>query len=182
MLQSDAYDFKKVLPFISSEVDDQTRSRLYSRLQCRRIEQVSRPEESALVGQNGVFATGPVQKGSCLGVYGGMLVGPSVGSAKPTCARAHVGLDKQDSRFVDGDNILSRINTSFLYDANGKPYAEDPAACNALPCIYTMALSDGTLINLPVYFSACDIPADAELRVSYGLTPDQIPVFLTETL
>jgi hypothetical protein len=81
---------------------------------------------------------------------------------------------------MSGDNIMSRINTNFDYDATGRPVRQSEGGYNIEPAyfavhwVHSKAESHAPISGLPnsgyiaAYFAKEDIPAGTELRVSYN--------------
>lgn len=179
-----------VLPFIRENMESETgrrpiteqdRAALYqTKLDCRKIENqqmLRNPFEHKLVGQYTVYANVNISAKTCLGVYGGTVLARRV-FAENT---AH-WKELNDQLVVEGDNILSKVNTIFRYDHSGQPVGEDREACNALLVSYGAELGewkDGkwvstARISLPVAFSRKNIRAGDELRFAYGLSNDAV--------
>lgn len=68
---------------------------------------------------------------------------------------------------ISGENILSRMNTTYLYSSDGNTIGENRAAGNVRAYLYPADLEDGTSIELACYFAEHDISPGAELRICY---------------
>ena len=132
------------------------------------------PEESVLIKQDTVITRKPIQRGEALGVYGGELVPHNVAVYRrdpylldinaPSSGRA------ANPPEFSGDNILSRINTIFEYEA-GKPVRQAAAGYNVEVAKFRVKTQIG---NEPLekallsgFFASEDIPAGTELRWNY---------------
>jgi hypothetical protein len=139
------------------------------------------PEESALIGQATVITRKPIQRGEALGVYGGELVPHDVAVYRrdpyllDINAPSSGGATKPPE--FSGDNILSRINTIFEYEA-GKPVRQAAAGYNVEVAKFRVKTQIG---NEPLekallsgFFASEDIPAGTELRWNYQYDEDAI--------
>lgn len=131
-------------------------------------------EESALIDQSTVITRKPIKKGEALGVYGGELI------------PHHVAAYRQDPYLLDikpmppppaappltlsGDNVLSRINTIFEYDA-GRPVRQAATGYNVEAARFDVDTQVGNhsldRVSLMALFASEDIPAATELRWNY---------------
>lgn len=136
------------------------------------------PQESALIGQATVITRRPLAKGAALGVYGGETLPLFVARARkdpyliaikdirPTTPYA---LNTQP--ILSGDNVLSRINTIFDYDAAGVPIRQAQSGYNVEAAAFRVNTQTG---NSPFeqmlftgLFASENIPAGTELRWNY---------------
>lgn len=154
---------------------------------------LTHPGEKPLVGQNGVFAAHDIPQKTCLGVYGGtLLTREQLKTFKVTTGKQ--GLFFQDHRpvypiddsylmsgsheysiVIDGSNILSRINTQFVYDAQNSPISQaSELAYNVERVDWKALLKDGRVIDVFSLFSNRPIRKDEQLRLDYGYPPTAI--------
>ncbi len=75
-----------------------------------------------------------ISKGSCLGIYGGILLEGQ--NYQYTNDDTYLLRGRGDAIFtMDGDNILSRVNTILQYDEHGKAVAQATEGYN-VDCAY----------------------------------------------
>jgi len=119
----ESYSSKHVKPFYDPGKRPAQLAKLYNQLICKPIEKVDNEDEEDLIGQDGVFATRRIPKGTCIGVYGGVLF-PNVDMDKLDARSKELlgALDTylmklkaegQPEILIDGDTIISKINTTF---------------------------------------------------------------------
>lgn len=172
------YDASTVEPFLSDKLTKEERAALYEKLKCVVFEPrlVQRPSESKMIGvQNAVVASRPIKKGECLGVYGGTVIrGAQLALLRDymfiMSLRREVGkgeVKNEECDYVDGDNILSRLNSTFD-EKDGTPYRQAPGGYNVEPAMFRAMLEDGSERYLNTLFATCDIDEDTELRWNYG--------------
>lgn len=147
------------------------------------------PGEKALVGQSMVVANRRIAKGEIVGIYGGVVI-PYDMSVRSESTFGMVvghklipdaGTFRPDPIFIIGDNITSRINTHFEYDAQGTPIRQATEGYN-VECVpfqveaehATSAAGKRTTYRLNTLFATEDIPAGVELRMDYGYTERMI--------
>lgn len=170
------YSSGKVKPFLSTELTETERAALYDQLSCERITKVENPLEKGLLGEYGVKAARFIPKGTCIGVYGG-----TVFQNVPENLLQHIGTyllapsdGKLNGPLIDGDNVLARMNTTFLYKS-GKPYQQAPfSAYNVERVDFKVELMNGMKIRIPSFFTTKDIQPGEELRFDYGYTEEMI--------
>lgn len=82
---------------------------------------------------------------------------------------------------ISGDNILSRINTHFEYDANGKPIRQAASGYNVEGVGFDVEVEEGQGTKsarrnmiLTAVFATEDIPAGVELRMDYQYSEGMI--------
>lgn len=169
------YSYALAEPFVDHRVRKRLRAGLYHRrLQARRLgpEDIKSPGEGSLIGQWGVFATSPIAAGSCLGAYGGLLMRRA--DAAMLGNWEHVlwmpsgkGLD--DERvWVNGENMMSLINTFIRVDAQGGFLGHPEADYNVEPARFRASLSHGWEAGVVGIFALRDIAPAEELRWNYG--------------
>lgn len=191
-----AYDAKLVEPFISKADTgdgDAVRAGLHAALSCRRFEERDKKHENetALVGQRMVVANTRIRKGACLGVYGGTIIPPELFSyivdrthtlvvpilmsaprAVLSAANAFDGV-KNACLCIDGDAIISRMNTIFAYDANGLP-CKQAAGGYSVDVAWFKAKLGANDVSLPAFFALRDIVPGEELRWNYEYSLEAI--------
>ncbi|AZF51043.1 hypothetical protein C4J85_0530 [Pseudomonas sp. R4-34-07] len=132
-------------------------------------------QEAVMIGEQTVISRKPLIKGEALGVYGGELV------------PYYVAAYRQDPYLIDvkpfepipaapqpvilsGDNVLSRINTIFEYEAN-LPIRQASTGYNVEVARFnvTTQIAEQPRDNffLSAFFASEDIPAGTELRWNY---------------
>lgn len=141
------------------------------------------PEESVLVGQSTVITRAPIKQGDALGVYGGELVPHYVAGFR----QDPYLLDITASNVVEpsyrwtsfsGDNVLSRINTIFEYEA-GQPTRQAKAGYNVEAARFNVEVmlhdeEDLKPAALTAFFASEDIPAGTELRWNYQYNDETV--------
>lgn len=147
------------------------------------------PGEKALIGQNMVVANRRIAKGEALGLYGGTLSPLRLirREEQTFTMLAGVYLRYGPGKFIEepvvviGDNIISRINTNFEYDASGKPVRQSPDGYNVQTVGFKVEadiLIGDRLVNRPyvlnAMFASQDIPAGTELRWNYSYSDKEI--------
>jgi hypothetical protein len=135
-----------------------------------------------MAGENGVFATQDIAHGECLGVYAGTLLSDRQrafvrSSTYMMCIvddEPKAALDQYRIRYLDGDNMLSRINTVFDFDKYGIPtkqakrgYNVDAQSFDAL----ITAHGESVKIKLPIYVATRIVKKGEQLLVNYNYTP-----------
>ncbi|MFJ7314147.1 hypothetical protein ACIQVE_15540 [Pseudomonas sp. NPDC098747] len=185
------YTSEQIKPYIKYQGHEQV-ARLYEeKLQWRRFTEadVKVPGEAALIGQSMVVANRRIAKGEAIGVYGGTLrPGRFLQANEMTFAMSVANNTLQANvsipgMHVVGDNIISRINTNFTYDAVGKPVAQAPDGYNLQVVGFTVEadLLTGDKPNrnkysLNAFFATQDIPAGTELRWDYNYSDEAMKI------
>ncbi|HEY8026035.1 MAG TPA: hypothetical protein VIF60_15820, partial [Burkholderiaceae bacterium] len=172
-----------------------TRAKLYDTMRCTVFSKSHRKckDEACMVEgkENTVEATCDIAEGSCLGAYGGFgLTGEDFGApmddniepdkgyimrAAKTCGQETREAEEDDTKVaeIDGNNILSLINTIFEWK-KGIPYAQAKLGYNVEFVGFRGILKDGSEVNLTFVFAKCNIKAGEELRVNYHYTKKTI--------
>lgn len=181
----DVFTSGQIKPYIKFEGYAEV-ARLYEeKLQWRIFteDDVSVPGERALIGQSMVVANRRIAKGETLGVYGGTItparfVPPhqqTFAMLAGTRYQFGVGQMVPDPLAILGDNILSRINSSFEYDATGKPVRQAREGYNVELVPFDVKAEQWLGqrqvtrdFKLNVVFASQDIPAGTELRLNYN--------------
>ncbi|WAC71579.1 SET domain-containing protein [Roseateles sp. SL47] len=128
------------------------------------------PHEASLVGQRGVFARANIPAGTCLGVYGGQMLG-EVDYFLLQDDRYLMALRSgAGPAFVNGENLMSLTNTLFEVDAMGQRAGHPAEGYNLTRVLFPSKWSHGWHIGLPAFFASQDIPAGTELRWNYDLS------------
>jgi hypothetical protein len=187
----DKYTSEQIKPYIKFEGYEDV-ARLYEeKLQLRKFTEadVRVVGEKGLIGQYMVVANRRISKGEAVGVYGGVLTPLRfISRSEQTftmSAGAHMrfggGNFTPDPIIVVGDNILSRINTHFIYDATGKPISQAADGYNVIVVAFKveadMPLGIRTAkrpYTLNALFASSDIPAGTELRWNYNYSDEEI--------
>jgi hypothetical protein len=166
------YAYADVEPYVNPGLGDAERAALYlSRLQVRTLEaaDLKRPDETALVGQRGVFATQPIAAGTCVGVYGGQIM-DKMDIFILQDDRYLISASLEAGRLgVNGENMMSMSNTLFVLDGEGKPSGHPATGYNIESAAFQARLADGREIVLRAFFAIADIAAGDELRWNYDL-------------
>ncbi|KRP58365.1 dermonecrotic toxin domain-containing protein [Pseudomonas trivialis] len=134
-------------------------------------------QESALIGQATVITRKPLKKGEALGVYGGEILplyvaqlrqDPYLMAIKEVRPTSPYSINTQP--ILSGDNVLSRINTIFEYEA-GHPVRQASTGYNVEAAQFRVNTQVGNApqeqMILTGMFAAENIPAGAELRWNY---------------
>lgn len=151
------------------------------------------PGEKALIGQSMVVANRRIAKGEIVGVYGGTVLPSGIFGEGGQTYTMKVGSQRVAEGNVlmevpihlSGDNILSRINTHFEYDENGKPLRQAPSGYNVetvgfdVEADMWLGVGPGAQIKrkpfiLNTLFATEDIAAGTELRLDYQYTEGMI--------
>ncbi|NWF14020.1 hypothetical protein HX785_09980 [Pseudomonas reactans] len=187
------YSSAPLKPYIKFEGYEHVGALYEEKLQWRTFtaEDVKVPGEKALIGQSMVVANRRIAKGETVGLYGGVIIPPGVSVASESTFGMVVGHQmKPDSLtlqpepiFIVGDNITSRINTNFEYDASGKPIRQAPGGYNVEGVPFHIEAEHSTSrpgvrtpYMLNAVFATEDIPAGVELRMDYGYSERMISI------
>lgn len=188
MANGNVYSVEPVVPYLRVG-DFETVARLYEeKLQLRTFTEadIIVPGEKALVGQSMVVANRRITKGEVIGVYGGNTV-PYLSLSREEqvfAMRAASGIAIDGGRAIEvkiaivGDNIVSRINTNFVFNKEGRPIRQSPGGYNVESVPFAVQVEDRSgaqvirrTLELGAIFSTADIPAGKELRLDYHYTP-----------
>ncbi|WP_447757111.1 hypothetical protein [Pseudomonas moraviensis] len=187
----DLYTSEQIKPYIRFEGYEDV-ARLYEeKLQWRVFTEadMQAPGERALIGQSMVVANRRIAKGEALGVYGGAITPARfVQPHEQTFTMlAGVRLKYGAGEFIPdplailGDTIMSRINSTFEYDATGKPVRQATEGYNvelvpfdveAQQWIGKQLVTRDFILN--AVFATQDIPAGTELRLDYNYSEQQM--------
>lgn len=132
-----------------------------------------------------VVANRRIASGELIGVYGGTLrpgrfLQPNeltfAMSVSDNTLKASVAIP---GMHVAGDNIISRINTCFIYDAVGKPIAQARDGYNLQVVGFTVEADllmgdkpNRNKYSLNAFFATQDIAAGTELRWDYNYSDE----------
>lgn len=185
------YTSAQIKPYIQFEGYERVGALYEEKLQWRRFtaDDVKVPGEKALIGQSMVVANRRIAKGEIVGLYGGVIIPHSLPVTTQSTFGMVVGYEllpdagsiRPDPIFIMGDTIISRINTHFDYDPNGKPIRQAAGGYN-VECVpfeveavhASSAAGKRTSYRLNTVFATEDIPAGVELRMDYGYTEGMI--------
>jgi|GEM_PF-532009 len=166
------YSYVDVFPFACPSTSKSERAALYNDLMQVRslVEQdLKTPDEQALIGQRGVFAKVQIAAGTCLGIYGGQLL-DEYDLFLVMDGRYLLSASDEPGRVcVNGETMLSLVNTLFVADENGEKKRHPPTGYNVEVAFFPAQLLHGWAISVPALFATEDIAAGEELRWNYGL-------------
>lgn len=190
-LPVELYTSEQIRPYIKFEGYEAV-ARLYEeKLQLRQFTEadVKVPGERALVGQLMVVANRRIAKGEVVGVYGGTIRSARFLHPAEQTYTMIIGMDVvlrsgqlgPGPIAIVGDNIISRMNTNFLYDATGKPVKQAPDGYNVKLIGFKVDaqlpghdIKDLKFYLLNAAFAIEDIPAGTELRWDYNYTDEHM--------
>lgn len=172
------YTNDQVLPFISQDLSGAERAALYAGLNCRKLTRDDvPPHEKVLIGQWGVIAAKPIAKGTCVGVHQGVLVPKEISDHRLFNHDFLISLrvdETGDDILLDGDGIISKINTLVDYDDKGHPCRQALSGYNVEMVSFSAFLADKREVAVIALFSTADIPAGVELRCNYHYRDEEI--------
>jgi hypothetical protein len=163
---------QQVLPFLEPHVRGRTRAGLYQRwLVPGRLEahHLRGEHEGPLLGQWGVFARHAVPAGTCVGVFGGLLLDEADGLALRNHRHALSASATPGVAAINGENILSLVNTLFETDDRGTWTGHPATGYNAEMARFDVRLQHGWDVQVVACVTMQDIPAGHELRWNYRL-------------
>lgn len=164
--------FADVAPFVDAGVSHRARAAASLRLlQPRRLEAADlwSPGEAPLLGQWGLFAAVDLPAGTCLGVYGGQLL-DDVDIFLLIDDRYLMSASEPVGRLaVNGENLMSLMNTLFVLDADGAVAGHPRDGYNVRGETFSVRLRHGWTARLQAFRASEDIPAGRELRWNYDL-------------
>lgn len=185
------YTSGPIKPYIKFEGFEDV-ARLYEeKLELRTFTEadVKVPGERGLIGQSMVVANRRIEKGEALGLYGGTLSPVRLIRRQEQTftmlagSYVHYGPGHfiEEPVVVVGDNIISRLNSNFEYDAAGKPIRQSPDGYNTQIVGFRVEadmLIGDRLVNRPYMLNALfateDIPAGTELRWNYNYSDKEM--------
>ncbi|UXH78267.1 SET domain-containing protein [Roseateles amylovorans] len=165
-------DFADVEPFTASRNSRRTRSSTCLRhLEPRQLTaaDLRSPSESALIGQWGVFARTHIPAGTCLGVYGGQLMDEVDIFLLDDDRYLMAAAEEPGTLAVNGENLMSLMNTLFTVDAEGRVTGHPETGYNVSGESFRVAMRHGWQARIHAFRAATDIPAGTELRWNYDL-------------
>ncbi|WP_413721659.1 hypothetical protein ACL2XG_17275 [Sodalis sp. RH24] len=173
------YANDQVVPFASGDVSGADRAALYAGLlQCRKLTRNDVPErEKSLIGQWGVMAARPLAKGTCVGIYAGVLVPEGVCDKTVFDHDYLISIaadDQEEEIILDGDGIISKINTLVEYDEHGRPCRQARSGYNVEMARFPAILANKRTVSVIAVFTLADIPAGVELRCNYKYRDHEI--------
>jgi hypothetical protein len=165
-----SYANKGVLPFIWNTPEGRKES-YDAILTCVDFEQkhIKNSFENRMFGQKTVVTRKLVSKSECIGVYGG----PRLDLTDASHAGQGTYLLQHGNMVVDGDNILSRINSIFE-EKDGVPKRQAKDGYNVERAAFRAQLEDGSSIVVQAFFALKDLPEGTELRWNYGYSEAMI--------
>lgn len=185
------YTSGPIKPYIKFEGFEEV-ARLYEeKLELRTFTEadVKVPGERGLIGQSMVVANRRINKGEALGLYGGTLSPVRLIRRQEQTftmlagSYVHYGPGHliEEPVVVVGDNIISRLNSNFEYDAAGKPIRQSPQGYNVQTVGFKVEadmLIGDRLVNRPYMLNALfateDIAAGTELRWNYNYSDKEM--------
>ena len=188
------YSSTDVKPYIKFEGYEDVAKRYEEKLQLRQFTEadVKIPGERALVGQSMVVANRRIAKGECLGVYGGNVLPEKYRSTTRDTFYTRIGGElkwrqgqlQPTDVVLDGNNIISRINTNIEYNDAGKAIRQAPGGYNVEIAEFKIYVDKPSTIegnppvreiyDLQALFATQDIPTGIELRLNYHYSEDII--------
>ncbi len=166
------YAFADVEPFVREDLGEAQRARLHQsrlRVQTLTAEDLLCPGEQALIGQRGVFARTDIPAGVCLGVYGGQILDPVGVFLLEDLSYVYKASDTPGQLCINGETMMSLVNTRFLFDAEGRITGHPRGGYNLEEAAFEVRLSDQSEMLMHGYFSIAPIAAGTELRICYHL-------------
>ncbi|WP_242208468.1 MULTISPECIES: SET domain-containing protein [unclassified Pseudomonas] len=187
----DLFTSEQIKPYIKYEGYEDVAMLYEEKLQWRLFTEadVKVPGEKALIGQSMVVANRRLAKGEVIGVYGGAITPARFVQPYEQTFSMLAGVRLQygpgqmlpDPLAILGDNIISRINSNFEYDAAGKPVRQARGGYNvetvpfdieAQQWVGKQLVTKDFILN--AVFASQDIPAGTELRLDYNYTEQQM--------
>ncbi len=170
-----AYAFASVAPFIEASGNADSRESAYRRWVGQRTMVASDlrdPSEFELIGQRGLFAVADIPAGTCVGVYGGLLL-DEVGIFLTAQTRYLLSPPAVNGRrcSINGEGLIALANTLFVLDADGKPCGHPAEGYNMEAAQFDARFNHGWNLRIPAFFTTTDVLAGEELRWNYRLQP-----------
>jgi len=166
------YDYANVALFTDPNASQSERSALYhDRLEVKTITEADlrSPSEHALVGQQGVFARKDIPAGTCIGVYGGQILGTVDTFILEDKRYIMLVSDEGERICINGEGMLSLTNTVFEVGFDGKVMGHPSAGYNIEMAGFPAQLDHGWAVYVPACFTTEDVVAGQELRWNYAL-------------
>lgn len=169
------YDFADVAPYVEASGNAASRESAYRRWVGQRqmlASDLRDPSEFELIGQRGLFAAADIPAGTCVGVYGGLLL-DEVGIFLTAQTRYLLTPPAIEGRrcSINGEGLIALANTLFVLDADGKPCGHPAQGYNMEAAQFEARFSHGWRLPIPAFFTTEDVPAGTELRWNYRLQP-----------
>ncbi|MDH0868192.1 hypothetical protein [Mitsuaria sp. GD03876] len=167
-----AFAFADVEPYTDPRVSRRARAAHALRhLEPRRIvaADLRAPEELELIGQWGLFARTDIAAGTCLGVYGGQLLDEVDLFLLDDDRYLMSASEPIGEVAVNGENLMSLMNTLFEFDADGRPAGHPAEGYNVTGESFAVRLRHGWSARIHAFRASADIPAGTELRWNYDL-------------
>lgn len=168
----DSTRFADVEPFTCAQASRRARAQLGLRwLLPRRMtaSDLRSASERALIGQWGLFARTAIPAGTCIGVYGGQLLDDVDLFLLQDDRYLMSASDVLGEVAVNGENIMSLMNTLFEVDEHGEVTGHPAQGYNIVAEPFRVTLQHGWQARIRAFRAAEDIPAGVELRWNYGL-------------
>jgi len=168
----DSAAFADVEPFICPRVSRRVRAATCLRwLTPKRMTEADlrSPDERALVGQWGLFARTTIPAGTCLGVYGGQLLDDVDVFLLQDDRYLMSASDVLGQVAINGENIMSLMNTLFELDADGRVVGHPADGYNVAGTVHRVTLRHGWRARVHAFHASEDVAAGRELRWNYGL-------------
>lgn len=125
--------------------------------------------EQALIGQWGLFARKAIPAGTCIGVYGGQLLDDVDLFLLQDDRYLMSASDVLGEVAVNGENIMSLMNTLFEVDEQGAVTGHPPHGYNVVAESFRATFQHGWQARIRAFRAAEDIREGEELRWNYGL-------------
>jgi hypothetical protein len=165
-----------VAPFLDQGISQATRANLYQvNLYVEKIVEgkLLSQQERPLIGQLGAFARRAIPEKTCIGIYGGMLL-DDFDRIMLADQRYLAKCPASSTCYVNGENILSLLNTTFRYDASGAIIGQGEQGINVHARYFPCKTGQGASISPIALFASRDIEKGSELRWSYGYDNDAL--------
>jgi hypothetical protein len=190
------YSSEPIKPYIKFGEYEKVAQLYEEKLQWRLFTEadVKVPGERSLIDQSMVVANRRLAKGEAIGVYGGVITPKRFVRRHEQTFATLAGMRFQygpghlipDPLVVLGDNILSRINSNFEYDATGRPVRQAASGYNVEFVSFSIEaqqLMGKDLVTkefiLNGIIASEDIPAGTELRLDYGYSEQQMSLIFS---
>ena len=175
------YAYADLEPFVREDLSQEERAALYQsrlRVQTMTAGDLQSPDERGLIGQRGVFARTDIPAGTCLGVYGGLVMDPVDTFVLDDHSYVFKASDEPGRVLVNGETMMSLVNTRFLFDAQGRTIGHPRTGYNVEEAAFPVRMSDQREMLVYGFFALAPIAAGTELRVCYHLASvDGSPFF-----
>jgi hypothetical protein len=175
------YAYADLEPFVREDLGVQERAALYQsrlRVQTLTADDLQSPDERGLIGQRGVFARTDIPAGVCLGVFGGLVMDPVDSFVLDDYDYVFKASDEPGRILVNGETMMSLVNTRFLFDAQGRAIGHPRSGYNVEEAAFPVRMSDQREMLVHGFFSLEPIAAGTELRICYHLAnSDGSPFF-----